>query len=138
MHLVSVVRLAHSAGGTTRTSGTAPAPEASLNMVREYLNATVGHIREGAIDPGISDLRIKFTSSVVADEDVAQGILGVSENGGSGEGNEVFEGCDVIAMTTNGYSGIQRWVGSVTERILHTTRLPLLIVRPAELASSSF
>ena len=36
-----------------------------------------------------------------------------------------------IAMATHGRSGVQRWVmGSMTERVLGATRLPLLIVRP--------
>jgi hypothetical protein len=37
----------------------------------------------------------------------------------------------VIALATHGRGGIKRWMmGSVTERILGATRLPLLIVRP--------
>lgn len=37
---------------------------------------------------------------------------------------------DLIAMTTHGRSGIRRWtLGSVTERVLHETQLPILLVR---------
>jgi universal stress protein family protein len=44
---------------------------------------------------------------------------------------EGFTGCDIIAIATHGLSGVPRWVmGSVTERILDSTTLPLLIVRP--------
>jgi nucleotide-binding universal stress UspA family protein len=47
--------------------------------------------------------------------------------GGSG-------GSDLIAMATHGCSGLQRWtLGSVTERVLHTGRIPLLIVPPPDL-----
>jgi nucleotide-binding universal stress UspA family protein len=57
----------------------------------------------------------------------------MAENGETVEGGGVFEGCGVIAMATHGYSGLQRWtVGSITERVLHATRLPLLIVRPPD------
>jgi universal stress protein family protein len=36
-------------------------------------------------------------------------------------------------MATHGYSGLQRWaLGSITERVLHATRLPLLVVRPQD------
>ncbi len=36
----------------------------------------------------------------------------------------------LIAMSTHGYSGITRWVmGSVTDKVLHATTNPLLIVR---------
>ncbi|HEV2579957.1 MAG TPA: universal stress protein, partial [Ktedonobacteraceae bacterium] len=41
--------------------------------------------------------------------------------------------CDLVAMATHGRTGFQHWVlGSVTERVLGATRLPILIVRPAE------
>jgi len=37
---------------------------------------------------------------------------------------------DQIVMATHGYSGIKRWThGSVTERVLQTSRAPLLLVR---------
>ncbi len=39
----------------------------------------------------------------------------------------------MIAIATHGRSGLQLWtMGSITERVLHTIRLPLLIVRPIE------
>lgn len=41
------------------------------------------------------------------------------------------EGHDLIAMATHGRSGITRWVrGSVAERILRSTAVPLLLVTP--------
>jgi hypothetical protein len=47
---------------------------------------------------------------------------------------EGFDGCDIIALATHGRSGLSRLVlGSVTEYLLETTKLPLLIVRPVEL-----
>jgi nucleotide-binding universal stress UspA family protein len=37
---------------------------------------------------------------------------------------------DQVVMATHGYSGIKRWThGSVAERVLQTTRVPLLLVR---------
>jgi hypothetical protein len=37
----------------------------------------------------------------------------------------------IIAMATHGHGGLKRWViGSVTDRVLHATKLPLLVVRP--------
>jgi nucleotide-binding universal stress UspA family protein len=47
------------------------------------------------------------------------------------EGEEAFTGCNLIGLTTHGYGEQHRsGLGSVTERVLSTTRLPLLIVRP--------
>jgi nucleotide-binding universal stress UspA family protein len=42
-------------------------------------------------------------------------------------------GAKLIAMATHGYSGLRRWaLGSVTDRVLHITNTPMLIVRGAE------
>jgi nucleotide-binding universal stress UspA family protein len=56
---------------------------------------------------------------------------------------QVLEACaelkaDLIAMTTHGRTGIPRWMmGSVTEKVLRASKVPLLIVRPAKEAASS-
>lgn len=40
------------------------------------------------------------------------------------------EGADLIAMATHGWTGLMRWMlGSVTERVLRHSTLPMLIVR---------
>jgi nucleotide-binding universal stress UspA family protein len=39
----------------------------------------------------------------------------------------------LLAMATHGRTGIIRWVwGSITERVVQKTQLPLLLVRPAK------
>jgi nucleotide-binding universal stress UspA family protein len=133
LHLIHVVQPAHEAKVLTRTARTAARTtqntQTSLNMAREYLNATIRQLRDNSV---IAGLNLVLTSSVVIDDDIAQGIIRVAENGGDGEGAEAFGGCDAIAMTTQGYSGPQPWVGSVTERVLDLSRLPLLFVRPDE------
>lgn len=41
------------------------------------------------------------------------------------------EHMDLIALATHGRSGLQRWFyGSVAEKVLHTARTPLLLIRP--------
>ena len=125
LHLTHVVPPAHEAKRPGRAARTAHNTQAGQNMARDYLDATMRHLRDR-----FADLNLALTSSVVVDDDMAQGIIRVAENGGDDEGTEVFGGCDAIAMTTQGYSGPQPWVGSVTERVLETSRLPLLIVRP--------
>jgi nucleotide-binding universal stress UspA family protein len=43
------------------------------------------------------------------------------------------EAADIIALTTHGRSGITRWVmGSVTDKVLHTSQKPLLLIRAKE------
>ncbi len=42
-------------------------------------------------------------------------------------------GAKMIAMATHGYSGLRRWaLGSVTDKVMHITNTPMLIVRGAE------
>jgi nucleotide-binding universal stress UspA family protein len=74
-----------------------------------------------------------ITWSVVADTDVATAIVQAAEQGNNmGEMGSAGR-CDIIAMATHGYSGLYRWtMGSVTERVLHATKQPLLIVRPTQ------
>lgn len=85
--------------------------------------------------PGINH-RLSVTWSVTIGDDIAAGIARMAENGEDVEEVGVFEGCDIVAMATHGYSGLQRWaVGSITERVLHATRLPLLIVRPPDVVT---
>jgi nucleotide-binding universal stress UspA family protein len=41
------------------------------------------------------------------------------------------EKADLIAMSTHGRSGIARWVlGSVADKILHESKIPMWLVRP--------
>lgn len=49
------------------------------------------------------------------------------------------EGVDLIAMSTHGRSGLSRWIfGSVADKVLHGTHLPILLVRPSEMAGMVF
>lgn len=109
-----------------------------LHKAKTYLSTTVEHLREGLIAPAVADLTLAVSWSVAVDTDVAEAIVRVAENGEDAEGAGVFGGCDVIAMATHGRSGIQRWaMGSITERVLYATKLPLLIVRPASMMDKS-
>lgn len=127
LHLIHVIRHAHGVKTPTRMAHAAHNTEASQNMAREYLHAM---IEQTMSEPGIADLNLVFTSSVTTDDDIAQGIVRIAEHGENGQQGQLFDGCDAIAMTTQGYSGPQPWVGSVTDRVLETSRLPILSVRP--------
>src|SRR5579875_879883 len=105
-----------------------------LQKAKENLSATVQEIREGLIANYGSDLHLSLTWSVTVDDDIAGGIVRMAESGEDAEGAGTFGRCDMIAMATHGYSGLQRWMlGSITERVLQTTGLPVLIVRPTHM-----
>jgi nucleotide-binding universal stress UspA family protein len=78
-------------------------------------------------------LKLSITWSVARDSDAAEAIIGMAEHGEKGRGPEDFGTCDLIAMATHGRGGLERLVvGSVTEKVLGATRLPVLIVRPQQ------
>ena len=61
------------------------------------------------------------------DADIAAAIIQVAEQ------SDILDGkpYGFIAMATHGRGGVQRWaLGSVTERVLGATKVPLLIIRP--------
>lgn len=101
--------------------------EELLHKAKMYVQSVTSHLREGLA----AELNLTVTWSVTFDKDVASSIISVAENGEDAEGAGVFGGCDVIALSTHGREGFQHWVmGSIAERVLNGTRLPLLIVRP--------
>lgn len=132
LHLTHVVQPARDSKVPTRTSRSTQDVQVDENLARDYLDATIHKLRDNPGDPAIAGLHLELTFSVIVDDDIAEGIIRVADNVGIGEGAELFGGCDVIAITTHGHSGLQRWVGGVAERVLHIALLPLLIVRPGE------
>jgi nucleotide-binding universal stress UspA family protein len=118
------------------------AQQRRLCSARNYLSRTTDLIRDGYIAPSISQQHIPVNWSVALDHDGARAIVRVAENGEDAEGAGVFGGCHLIAMVTHGRGGLQRWtMGSVTERVLHATKRPILIVRSTaveEKQASSF
>lgn len=84
------------------------------------------------------DLNLRVTWSLAVATDVADTLIEMTEMGRVGGGTCVYGGCDILALTTHGRGGLQRWaLGSVTERILAATKLPLLIVRPQQKVDGS-
>ncbi|HEX9037489.1 MAG TPA: universal stress protein [Ktedonobacterales bacterium] len=76
-------------------------------------------------------LRLTFTTEVVVDTDAAGAILDIAEPAHQAEDGRAGQGCDIIVMATHGRTGVLRWsMGSITERVLQSTELPMLIVRP--------
>lgn len=80
----------------------------------------------------MKDAPLTVTSSVETGDDVASTLVQLAEHGKKGTAD--IDACDLIAISTHGRGGLERWVmGSVTDRVLNTTRLPILTVRPPKI-----
>jgi nucleotide-binding universal stress UspA family protein len=107
---------------------------AMVCQARQNLDAVSHSIRDGLVANVGPDLHLLLSWAVSSDSDIAEGIVRMAESGEQFAGTAGGRRCDLIAMTTHGANGVQRWAtGSITERVLHTTKLPLLIVRPADM-----
>lgn len=86
-----------------------------LASVRAEVEASLARATQQLCDGGVN-VRVEMAFGRPADE-----IVDFAER----------EKVDLIAMSTHGRSGLTRWVfGSVTDKVLHGTRLPILLVRP--------
>lgn len=101
--------------------------EEAQQEAQAYLKSLVQRMREGEL----ANLHLSLTSSVTVSSEVAGTIMRVAEHV---EAEEGAGGYDLIAMATHGRGGFERWaMGSITERVLGVSRLPLFIVRPQEI-----
>jgi nucleotide-binding universal stress UspA family protein len=123
LHLAQVVKILP----TTAQEGViSEINEEARECARTYL-ATAGD----RLQAKVKDLKLSLTSSVELASDVASALVKLAEYGGERKKSGEVRGCDLIAISTHGRGGLERWVmGSVTERILNTTKLPMLVVRP--------
>jgi len=100
----------------------------ALVGARTYLTHIVDHLR--SVYPLLT-----VTWSVASGFDVADTLLHVAETGEDAGGAGPSSRCDLIALAMHGRTGPARWaLGSITERVLHASTLPLLVVRPPQLA----
>jgi len=92
----------------------------------QYLKAVAQRLTGGELAP----YHLEVTTTVEIDPDVAQAIVQAAEKtDGTGVASQV------IVMATHGRGGLERWVlGSVAERVLYSTKLPLLVVHASRIA----
>lgn len=123
LHLAQVVKIFPA---TAEEGFVSELNEEALQRARTYLA-----IARERLQATVKDLKLSITYSVELETDAASALLSLAEHRGEGKETEAPGGCDLIAITTHGRAGLERWViGSVTDRILNTTKLPMLIVRP--------
>jgi nucleotide-binding universal stress UspA family protein len=123
LHLAQVVKLPST---TYDEDFVAKIGKEMLDNAKTYLAAVKDRLQET-----LKELKLSITWSVAIDADVADALIGIAEHGAEVKGAGGFRGCDLIAMSTHGRGGWERWtMGSVTERVLNAAKLPLLVVRP--------
>lgn len=124
LHLAQVVSLP-----VVRSERDIDVREQVLQEATTYVSTLAGSLGSGLA----AELGLKVTWSVAMNEDVADALIRMAELGEE-TGTYEVEGCDLIAMATHGRGGIQRWMlGSITERVLDGTKLPMLVVRPHQM-----
>ena len=97
-------------GYTLSTKDWQKIEDESRAEAENYLNQLTGKIRYGAV---------KIQTEVIVGK-AAETITDYAA------GN----GVDLIAIATHGRSGVSRWVwGSVTDKVLRSSRVPVLVVR---------
>lgn len=101
--------------------------EEAQTKAEDYLQTT----KQRLLTEDAKDLKLQITTVVSIDNDIADALISMAEDSKGTEAVENFAGCDCIAIATHGRGGLQLWLmGSITERVLHATKLPLLIIRP--------
>lgn len=133
LHLVQVIRLPESIGDG-QSEAESKMRKLAIAAAQAYLKMAEEQLHKG----DLATLDLHVTSSVRASMDVANALIFMAELGVGMEVEQGFSGCDVIAMATHGRGGPERWVmGSMTERVLDATKLPLLIVRLRRTAATA-
>lgn len=123
-----VVHLMHVVKQLTSATDAGVLPQHKVEAV-EQAQAYLQSVRERLLMQ-TRDLNLLVTCSVTQAQDVAETIVTTAEEkmGSIGENS-----CDILAMATHGRGGLERWVmGSMTERVLNATSLPMLIIRPQQ------
>ncbi len=102
-----------------------------VNAAQSYLISVEQRLLQ---QEGSANLTITSSVTLDVDIDISHAIVELAATGKGMEHIKEFTGCDLIAMSTHGRGGLAHWmVGSVTERVLDATKLPILIVHPKEM-----
>jgi nucleotide-binding universal stress UspA family protein len=124
LHLTEVVQPSSAMVGR---EGGSPHDDEARERAKVYLATVEGRLLEALKEP-----RPLITRSVMLDKDIASALISMAEQGERGDG-EGFSSSDLIALSTHGRAGVRALImGSVTNRVLNTTKLPLLIIRPKQ------
>lgn len=93
-------------------------PSIASNAIHELEIEAETYIKSKCSELEAAGMRVSF---LIREGPVAETILAVAD----------AMQVDIIAMSTHGRSGVQRWLlGSVTDRVVHHSSVPVLVIRP--------
>ena len=101
--------------------GEASAP---VSYTEEELNLIKKRVEDYLVKTGESlNKKVVSVSTIVSTGNAADEIIKAAEN----------TGADLIAMSTHGRSGLKKLAfGSITDKVMHNSKVPVLMVRAAE------
>ena len=100
-------------------------PAIAASTIREIERDAKNYIESKCSELEAAGMRVSF---LIREGPVADTILAVAE----------AMQVEIIAMSTHGRSGIRRWLlGSVTERVVHHSSIPVMVIRPQQSSQSS-
>lgn len=105
----------------------------ALREAKAYLEATAKRVRmsAGASAPHVTWSVVLNPQFGTYEADVASAILRTAETGEPVEAATAPIRCSMVVMATHGRTGLSHMIlGSITQRVLRTSTLPLLVVRP--------
>lgn len=101
----------------------------AIVQAKDYLDEVEWCIQHG----DLARYHLEITSSLAEETDIARTLIRDVELGERLGDVRLSAGYDAIALATHGRNGLKRWLsGSVTERLLERTVMPVLIVHPIE------
>lgn len=128
LHLVLVL-----SEGDTEQERPGQRIEASQQKAEAYLRAIEQRLQSGDLAP----LHVGTSSSVIIGADVAETLIRLAEQEPTGQKDGQISRYAAMVIATHGRHGAALWaIGSVTERILEASHLPLLVVRPRQLTQT--
>lgn len=95
-----------------------PASPFDHNLLRDQENDAKRYLKEMCAKLEMDEARVTY---LIREGDVTQVILETAQD----------QQADLIAMSTHGRSGAMRWLlGSITDRIVRNSPIPVLAIRP--------
>jgi nucleotide-binding universal stress UspA family protein len=124
LHLVQIISRSDELDAVRGGGYDVLAAEYSRDLTQEYITARINragdYLKEAAMR---MEARGVKAETAVREGAAAENIIGYARE----------QGIDLIVMSTRGQGGIQRFLlGSVTDRVLRTGHLPVLVIPPEE------